>query len=197
MIPIRSLKTFGARRLTTFWLETPEAIFCGASWVQISSAEVRADRLDGGDATDWADYRGASTGVTANLTNGLGTGGEAAGDRYISIENFLGSSFDDRLIGNADGNVLRGGAGADTLEGGGGAMADYFGASAGVVLNLASGGTAGEAAGDNFSSIENVRGSSFDDWIIGDGHNALCEDLAMTQMVAAAETISFSRARSM
>ena len=165
--------------------------------MQISSAEVRADRLDGGDATDWADYRGASTADTANLTNGLGTGGEAAGDRYISIENLLGSNFDDRLIGNADGNILRGGTGADTLEGGGGAMADYFGASAGVVLNSASGGTAGEAAGDNFSSIENVRGSSFDDWIIGDGHNTLCEDLATTQMAAAAETISFSRAPSM
>ncbi|MCF6327284.1 MAG: calcium-binding protein, partial [Devosiaceae bacterium] len=37
-----------------------------------------------------------------------------------SIENLIGSAFDDRLTGDANDNVLTGGAGNDTLTGGAG-----------------------------------------------------------------------------
>ena len=62
-----------------------------------------------------------------------------------------------------------GGDGADTLIGGTGLdIAVYTDAAAGVTLDLATGGTSGEAAGDTFSSIEWVFGSDFDDDITGD-----------------------------
>src|SRR5207248_7265334 len=46
-----------------------------------------ADVLDGGAGTDTAVYSGSSTGVTVNLATGADSGGEAAGDTLISIEN--------------------------------------------------------------------------------------------------------------
>ena len=52
-------------------------------------------------------------GVTASLSNG--TGGDAAGDTYASIEGLLGSSFDDILIGNGSA-ILKGRGGNDTYS---------------------------------------------------------------------------------
>jgi hypothetical protein len=69
-------------------------------------------------------------------------------DTLISIENLLGSSFNDALIGNTGDNALQGGSGNDTLNGGlgndtldGGSGTDtasYAGAAAGVTVTLAS-----------------------------------------------------------
>ncbi len=147
-----------------------------------------ADTLIGGDGDrDVADYRGASSGVTVHLVTG-GTAGEAAGDTFSGIEYVYGSALNDtitgntginRLVGDAgndilnggDGNdILVGGTGADTLIGGDGAQdaASYQDAIAGVIVNLVSGGTGGEAAGDTFSGIEYVYGSAFNDSLTGD-----------------------------
>jgi len=84
-----------------------------------------ADTLDGGAGTDTATYAG-STAVTVNLATGTGTGGHAAGDRLISIENLTGSSYADTLTGNSGNNVLNGGAGADKMAGGTGNDTYYF-----------------------------------------------------------------------
>ncbi|MGO4706313.1 FG-GAP-like repeat-containing protein [Microvirga sp. 2MCAF38] len=77
-----------------------------------------ADTLNGGLGSDTASYAGAVAGVTANLSNSSANTGDAAGDQYISIENLLGSSFADILVGDDANNVLNGGAGDDYLEGG-------------------------------------------------------------------------------
>ena len=45
------------------------------------------------------------------------TGGDAAGDIFIDIENVIGSPYDDTLLGNEYDNRLEGGEGADTLSG--------------------------------------------------------------------------------
>jgi len=91
-----------------------------------------ADALDGGDGNDLAFYRYANAGVIANLTSG-GTGGDADGDTYTSIERLLGSDFADSLTGDGLNNVLTGGGGDDTPSGldgndtlNGGAGADTF-----------------------------------------------------------------------
>jgi Ca2+-binding RTX toxin-like protein len=76
-----------------------------------------ADRLDGGTGNDTASYSG-STAVTVDLGQGLGFGGQAAGDTYTSIENVQGSAYADILIGNSGSNSLWGGAGKDQLNGG-------------------------------------------------------------------------------
>ncbi|MGI9353591.1 MAG: hypothetical protein ACR2PF_00270 [Rhizobiaceae bacterium] len=51
-----------------------------------------ADDLDGGGGTDTATYLDSAAGVTADLTPGTGSGGDAQGDTYISIENLTGSN---------------------------------------------------------------------------------------------------------
>ncbi len=79
-----------------------------------------ADTLDGGEGSDWADYRYAGEGVTADLSTGLGTGGEALGDRYSSIENLQGSGHGDRLTGNDDVNTFWAEGGDDEVHGLGG-----------------------------------------------------------------------------
>lgn len=70
---------------------------------------------------DSVSYASATSAVSVNLavSTAQATGGSGA-DTLISIENLIGSGFDDRLAGNADANVLNGGAGNDMLLAGGG-----------------------------------------------------------------------------
>jgi Ca2+-binding RTX toxin-like protein len=128
-----------------------------------------ADTLDGGDGLDTADYTGSDSPVTVNLATG-GTGGEAQGDRYISIENIIGTSGADFLIGDGAANVIEGRAGADFIIGGGESdTASYASSSVGVSVNLQTFTfTGGDAAGDTLSSIENVTGSEQADALTGD-----------------------------
>ena len=77
-----------------------------------------ADVLNGGKGDDWADYVRSDQGVTVNLVTGKGSGGDAEGDRLISIERVYGSHHQDTLIGNSSANWLYGADGADTLMGG-------------------------------------------------------------------------------
>jgi Ca2+-binding RTX toxin-like protein len=78
---------------------------------------VGADHLDGGPGQDEASYQSSAAGVIVKLVIGQGFGGEAEGDRLVSIENLTGSSFDDVLMGNSADNQFIGGPGADTLYG--------------------------------------------------------------------------------
>ncbi len=90
----------------------------------------------------------------------------------------LGGAGADKLYGGAENNRLEGGEGNDTLAGGAGAdklyggdgtdTASYFTAKAGVGVSLASpSGNTGDAAGDAYSSIENLTGSAFKDKLAG------------------------------
>jgi Ca2+-binding RTX toxin-like protein len=141
-----------------------------------------ANQLNGGLGIDTAYYYSSGAGVTVNLAAGTGTGGDAAGDTYNSIEYVIGSNgFGDSLFGNGEANYLggqggddflAGGAGADSLDGGiGRDTAYYYSSVAGVSVNLAAGtSSGGEAAGDTFTSIEYVIGSNAaGDTLIGDG----------------------------
>src|SRR5262245_19424512 len=65
-----------------------------------------ADILNGGVGIDTALYADSSSGVVVDLTLGTGQFGTAQGDVLISIENVVGSSYGDNLIGNADANTL-------------------------------------------------------------------------------------------
>ncbi|MGN8549110.1 calcium-binding protein [Bradyrhizobium sp. 13971] len=129
-----------------------------------------ADSLDGGTGTDFASYIDSGTGLKASLANPSDNTGIATGDTYTSIEGLIGSNFNDYLIGDANADFLQGGLGADSLDGGAGFdYADYFNASAGVVADLANSAlSTGEAAGDVYFSIEALRGSEFNDTLIGD-----------------------------
>ncbi|MEP3891983.1 MAG: calcium-binding protein [Hellea sp.] len=147
------------------------------------------DQMNGGTGFDIASYEFATSRVVLNLASG-GTLGDAAGDTYFGIEVVRGSAFNDIIAGNNSANELRGLDGDDTLNGGGGNdrliggdgadalnggtgadIAVYTDASAAVQLDLAGGGSSGEATGDSFSSVEWVWGSDFNDHITGDSAN--------------------------
>lgn len=79
------------------------------------------DVLFGGEGVDWADYTGATSGVTIDLNNAKAQDTHGDGvDTLISIERVYGSAFGDLITGGNYDNLLSGGDGADTLSGGNG-----------------------------------------------------------------------------
>ncbi|WP_374383474.1 hypothetical protein [Dongia sp.] len=138
-----------------------------------------ADRIDGGDGIDKASYAYSSGAVDVDLTrSGAQLGGDAAGDTLRNIEDLQGSDFNDRLVGNDQRNNIAGGKGADFIDGGMGRdFVDYRGSTA-VNVDLARATQiGGHAQGDQLISIENIRGTSFNDILTGTtGGNELLGD---------------------
>ena len=152
------------------------------------------DTLIGGSGFDTAFYRNSSEGVTVNLLTG-DVGGGATGDTFSEIEDIAGSNFDDVLTAGASGSILSGYDGNDALTGGDGndalygdegddflfssAGADYFdgglgydilsyaAASAGIIVDVSTTGTGGDALNDLYVNIEEYIGTDFDDTIAG------------------------------
>jgi Ca2+-binding RTX toxin-like protein len=126
-------------------------------------------------------------GVTVNLTSGSATDSWGGTDTLIGIEAVNGTFFNDDLTGIAfaDGtrSLLTGNAGNDTLRGTGidrSITANYTSDQARVLVNLSTGnetlagtfvaaGTAKDGYGgtDTIISIQSVRGSAFNDIIVG------------------------------
>jgi Ca2+-binding RTX toxin-like protein len=155
-----------------------------------------ADRLFGGSNSklagtlldddlrgrDTADYRLSEKAVHVDLALGQGFTGEAAGDTYVSIENVIGSSHDDLLIGNGGANDLTGRNGDDTMIGGAGGdkffgdagfdTVSYDTAPAAIALDLVTPSlNTGDARGDSFFSIERFIGTAGADIMSGDDGN--------------------------
>ena len=146
------------------------------------------DTLTGGTGTDTADYSAASSAVTVNLAATVATNdGDGASDILSAIENVTGSDGNDdltgdfqnnRLDGGAGDDVLRGAAGQDVLVGGTGInTADYSATSSGVDVNLTAGQASmdGNGSVDTLLQIQNVKGSVYDDSLIGDAEDNLLE----------------------
>ncbi len=147
---------------------------------------------------DRVDYSGATAGVNVNFNTGVATGNASVGtDTLVDINMVLGSAYNDTLTGGNAGNdtlgeFFQGGAGNDIINGGTGwDRADYDYAPAGVVANISAttllagtyggivlggnvaAGTALDGYGntDTLTSIEGLRGSAFDDILIGSDYN--------------------------
>lgn len=149
----------------------------------------RVNHYDGETGSDTVVYEGDSNtlfGVTASLLNPADNKEEAEGDTYRSIENLVGTIYDDTLIGNARANKLSGAEGSDILVGDKGAdilkggegddYASYRTTIAvngiGVVASLADPSlNRGDAKGDKYDSIEGLIGSSGNDTLTGDSHD--------------------------
>ena len=119
-----------------------------------------ADEMYGGDGIDTASYAQATAGVSVDM-GGTNTGGEANGDTFSSIENLIGSAYDDTLKGDSGDNVIDGGAGNDVIWGGPGAD----------TLN-------GEAGDDNFvggSGDDHIYGGTGNDTLDGQAGNDTLE----------------------
>jgi Ca2+-binding RTX toxin-like protein len=143
------------------------------------------DFLDGGDGKDRANYASASAAVTVDLSAGTASDGLGGTDILISIEDILGSGYGDTFIGNDANNAFNGERGNDTFIGGlgndnfnGGFDIDtvsYETSTGGVTVNLETGtGNDGMGGSELFSSVENIKGSFYNDTIRGNiGNNTL------------------------
>ena len=131
------------------------------------------DTLNGGTGADTASYETATAGVMVSLLlvgtqNTIGAGI----DTLSNIENLQGSNFSDTLTGDAKSNILIGGLGNDILNGAGATdTVSYETATAGVTVSLLVVGAQNtvNAGTDTLSNFENIRGSSFNDTLTGNG----------------------------
>jgi Ca2+-binding RTX toxin-like protein len=124
----------------------------------------QANNFQGGDGIDTVSYVNSASGVTVNLKDQLGSGGDASSDSYSSIENAIGSAHNDTFISGAGANHFDGRGGINTLS--------YQGSTSGVTVNLATGvASGGHAAGDTFANIQNLTGGSGEDVLTGDANN--------------------------
>jgi Ca2+-binding RTX toxin-like protein len=145
-----------------------------------------ADDIRGGDGVDTVSFANSNEGVSMTLSftgDFQGSGGTAERDTFTSIENVIGSDFNDILQGDDSNNVLFGGGGndlfisdrgADTILGGDGTDTMQYEGSAVNVSLLTGVGHGGDAEGDQLVSIENLTGTNDDDVLEGDnGANVL------------------------
>ena len=161
------------------------------------------DYLNGGAGNDTASYLTSTYGVNVSLSAGVeyvysnadiggyGTG-PSTGDTLYSIENLIGSFFDDTLRGDNSANQLNAGAGNDVIEARGGDdviiaglgngadrydggtgtdLLRFDGVSSNLTINLLarSNQVAGTDVGvDQIVNIENIESGSGNDTIFGD-----------------------------
>ncbi|MGE5518197.1 MAG: tandem-95 repeat protein [Bacteroidota bacterium] len=102
-------------------------------------------------------------------------------------DTLIGGIGNDTISGDAGNDLLVGGAGADKLIGGSGIdTADFSDSTSGVNVYLGAGdgngysgaggyGTGGDAQGDTYSGIENVVGSSHDDYVYGSASGSVVD----------------------
>lgn len=128
-----------------------------------------ADTLNGGAGTDTVTYSGQNPSVRVNLTTGLGKGGDAEGDVYISIENVTDSWSNDLIIGNSVANRLDGTSGNDILQGmsGNDSLADSYG------RNVLDGGDGHDYIYDSDQSELIIGGKGNDEIYTGAGQDII------------------------
>ena len=137
------------------------------------------DDIDGGGGSNRVDYRDAPAGIDVDLGAGAAQDGFGGTDRIANVTNVLGSDFDDVIVGSPEFNVIEGLAGNDQIDGGpGGGRVEYGRSPGGVVVNLAAG-TAQDGFGgiDAIVNVQDIRGSAFDDILVGNQAFNLFEPL--------------------
>lgn len=163
----------------------------------ILSGGSGADTFFGGSGRDLVSYSSATTAIRGDLAAPLThRGTDALGDRFVSVEDLLGSLRNDTLLGDAvanrlyggsghdclfgrDGNdTLYGGVGNDMLVGGRGSDLFYGGIGRDVVSHSASSAAVGadltrpdrnfgDARGDRYAEIEDLGGTIYHDRLGG------------------------------
>lgn len=79
------------------------------------------DVIDGGDGSDTYSAADTSTSIRVDLAAFSSSGQSTGNDTLISIENVVGSTGNDQIVGNDDSNTIDGFSGNDIVEGRGGA----------------------------------------------------------------------------
>jgi Ca2+-binding RTX toxin-like protein len=106
---------------------------------------------------------GTNNSETLNSLDGVTNGADT----------IYGYGGNDSIFGWGGNDIIVGGSGADDINGGAGSdYSSYNDSTAGVTVNLSNGtGFGGYAEGDALTSIENVTGSWYDDFLIGNDSN--------------------------
>jgi Ca2+-binding RTX toxin-like protein len=140
---------------------------------------------------NYVSYAQASAGIVANLSGITGVGSTGSGtvikgnaggtDTLINVSQLFGSQYDDSITGSSalTWESFEGGLGNDTINGGamqtpvGSRNIDnanrigYGSAISAVTVNLGTGVVTGGAGSDVISNFNEVRGSNYDDVLIG------------------------------
>lgn len=91
-------------------------------------------------------------------------------------DTIFGGTGDDEIRGGNGNDIIHGGAGADDIRGGSGRdTLSYENADSRINVDLRGTGSVGDAKGDTFTSIENVIGSDFNDYIYANSENNIIE----------------------
>lgn len=150
----------------------------GTNAFNLSGSGVPLKYVNGTPSTGYALTGGTIT-VGATTFSSLIAGGQA-GDSISGTanvdwingddgdDNISGGAGNDSILGGAGNDTIEGGAGNDTLNGGTGIdTLSYASSSAAVSVNLQTGITGGDAAGDSISLFENLAGGSNADTLTG------------------------------
>ena len=97
----------------------------GGAGDDILSGGEGADQLIGQDGYDTASYASATSRVSVDFKDPSRNQGDAEGDTFLGIEQYIGSDFNDFMRIDAGDETLRGNGGDDTLIGGAGANELY------------------------------------------------------------------------
>ena len=191
-------------------------VIAGGAGDDLVSGGVGIDHMDGGDGNDTVDYRYSAADWTLSLTfETASAGGDV--ESILDFEGARMGSGDDRVRGTGVANNLYGGGGDDELTGLGGAdwldgqggddllnggtgddfliggsgndTASYHDEFSGVLVDLGFVGVQNTVGGGNdlLQSIENLVGSTHDDWLIGNAvDNQLHGGLGADQMFGGA-----------
>lgn len=96
---------------------TSSDVVVGGSGDDILIGFGGGDTYDGQDGKDTVDYSVLGSHVIVDLADSYLNDGAAYGDTLTSIENIVGTNYDDRVSGNTAGNHIYGGLGNDTIYG--------------------------------------------------------------------------------
>ena len=169
----------GADVDTVSYRRDPKAVTVNLSLNQATDGFGNTDQIFEVENIIGSSFKDTLTGDSGNNTI-LGGKGEDTIDGGAGNDRLFGEDDNDRIVGGIGDDYLVGGSGtgwpSDILDGGiGNDTASYITANSAIAASLAERtGWMGDAMGDQFISIENLEGSFFDDFLVGDnGANVL------------------------
>ncbi len=133
----------------------------------IAAPGLGDDTYDGGAGNDTITFAASDDDLIINLSDGTARDARGAdgigSDTILNIENVIGGSGNDTIIGNEYENILRGGAGDDFIDGRGGQDTAVFSGTYGQSTIRIVDGVLTVTGPDGVDTIENVENFAFAD----------------------------------
>jgi len=150
------------------------------------------DWIDGGDGKDSAIYNDSPKGITVDLRLSSGQVQDGWGfvDTLVSIEKITGSNYADSVIGGAGDDTFEGLMGADWFDGGAGVntisfvesdsgvtvrLSGWVGSTGSMLATAQGSALDGYGSIDQFTNVQAIEGSNYNDLIVGDANNNILE----------------------